>query len=66
MKRIASVVLAMAMVIALSPFARADSITGSTAIAGIATFTATGINFHNPAVVLGATGSLAIMPPFQR
>jgi len=65
MKRIATVVLAMAMVIALSPFARADSITGSTAIAGIATFTSTGINFHNPAVVLGATGSLAIMPTFS-
>ncbi len=61
MKRVALGLLALTMAAAQAPSAMATSITGQAAIAGIDTYSATGITFINPGLVFSATASLAPM-----
>jgi hypothetical protein len=61
MKKLALGVLAVAMAIAAAPAAKADSITGFVALAGMDSYSLTGITFTKPGVVLDATGDLAVM-----
>jgi hypothetical protein len=58
MKRVALGLIALAMAVTPAPSAMGASITGQAAIAGIDTYSATGISFINPGVVFSATASL--------
>lgn len=61
MKRVALGLVVLAMAVPQAPSAMAASITGQAAIAGIDTYSATGISFINPGLVFSATSSLAPM-----
>lgn len=61
MKRGALGLVVLAMAVALVTPARASSITGDVSIAGLDTYNATSITFVNPADVLSASGTLAVM-----
>lgn len=56
MKKLALLVLALATAVAITPAAKADSITGSVAISGVndVSFNANSINFTNSGVAFGA------------
>ena len=60
MKRVALGLLALAMAVQ-APSAMANPITGQAAIAGIDTYSATGISFINPGLVFSATDGLTPM-----
>lgn len=61
MKRVALGLIALAMAVVPAPSAMAASITGQAAIAGIDTYSATGITFINPGLVFSATDGLTPM-----
>jgi len=61
MKRVALGLLALAMAVAQAPSAMATPITGQAAVAGIDTYSATGITFINPGLVFSATDGLTPM-----
>jgi hypothetical protein len=61
MKRVALGLLALAMAAVQAPSAMATSITGQAAVAGIDTYSATGITFINPGLVFSATDGLTLL-----
>jgi len=61
MKRVALGLIALAMAVVPAPSAMAASITGQAAIAGIDTYSATGVTFINPGLVFSATDGLTPM-----
>jgi PEP-CTERM motif len=64
MKKVALGRLVLTMALALATPAIATPITGSVAIVGFDTYSATGISFHVPSLVGSASGSLAIMQSY--
>jgi hypothetical protein len=64
MRRLAFGLLALALAVVQAPSAMATSMTGQAAIAGIDTYSMTGISFINPGFVFTATASL--MPAFHQ
>jgi hypothetical protein len=59
MKRVALGLLALALAAVQAPSAMATSITGQAAIAGIDTYSATGVTFVNPGLVFSTTDGLS-------
>jgi hypothetical protein len=61
MKKVALGLLTLAMAAVQAPSAMAASITGQAAVAGIDTYSATGITFINPGLVFSATDGLTLL-----
>jgi len=64
-KRVALATLLLATALAIVPSARASSVSGEAAIAGLNSYTLSSITFNGPGLVFKATKSLSVMPMFS-